>query len=175
MEEFFEICKGIRYGWTDDGGKYFEEPDYRRYRLQAPDETLRKKTGICWDLTELEREWFEKQGYEIKTFLIYYYVRDDYCPSHSVLAFREKEGWGWFEPMFRETKVKNCGIYYFETLEELLRWARERFGEVAKAEGLLSGELEERKWCIYEYGKPRIGMRDAEFYEFCRKGKRWEV
>lgn len=116
MAEFFDFCRYLTfYGYKADG---FEG------KLSAPEELVRNHVGNCWDQTELQREWFEKHGHEVKIYLLYYYVRDDLCPSHSILAFRGKssdfggedgtkkglkqgfrdgfkEGkWYWFEPMF---------------------------------------------------------------------------
>lgn len=126
MAEFFDFCQYLTfYGYKADG---FEG------RLSSPEELVRNHVGNCWDQTELQRRWFEAHGYEVKTYLLYYYIRDDFCPSHSILVFRGKgldgdlggngedlgsfiglkhvdspsslkEGkWYWFEPMFSRNR-----------------------------------------------------------------------
>ena len=37
---------------------------WKTYRLMSPEETMRRKHGVCWDQSELERVWFEANGYE---------------------------------------------------------------------------------------------------------------
>lgn len=172
IEEFFELCKRIRYGWVDDGGQVFDAPDYSRYGLQMPQETVERGYGICWDQTELQRFWFKENDYKFKTFLLYYYVSDDYCPSHSFLTYFDDNKWCWFEPMFHETKVKHCGIYQYDSLDELLADVIQKYAEVAIAEGMLPRGLKRQNWNLYEYESPEFGASDREFYEYCRKGKK---
>lgn len=172
FKEFFEFCKNIQYGWMDDEGRVFGAPDYDRYGLQTPREIAEKGYGICWDQTELQRFWFKENGYKFKTFLLYYYVSDNYCPSHSFLAYFENDKWHWFEPMFHETKVKYCGVYQYGSLDELLADVVEKYAEVATTEGMLPQKLERQNWNLYEYEQPEFGISDREFYEHCRKGKR---
>lgn len=61
IEEFFEYCKKeFNYGWIDQDGKRHEGVnDGETYLLQSPKELMNSKLGICWDRTELYRDYFE--------------------------------------------------------------------------------------------------------------------
>ena len=59
------------------------------YKLQSPDEVLKNKIGVCWDQVELERYWFKKHGYEIKT--IYEMVKLNFKKKYRINDSEWKE------------------------------------------------------------------------------------
>lgn len=82
IEDLFNyILKEIRYGWIDTKGKeHFGCNDNDlEYHLQTPEETLKRKIGICWDTCELLRYYFENNDYELKTYFIYLYLNYKKC------------------------------------------------------------------------------------------------
>lgn len=173
MAEFFDFCRYLTlYGYKADG---FDG------KLSSPEKLARNQVGNCWDQTELQREWFEKHDYEVRTYLLYYYIRDDFCPSHSILVFRGGARWYWFEPMFARnrkdsvddwTSVEYAGIHEYESERELLADFRRVFALNGQKTGRLPKILEEKRWALYEYTKPKYGISDAEFYEHCREGRK---
>jgi len=165
FEEFFEFCQFLcLYGYRAEGFAG---------RLQSPEELVQRQVGNCWDQTELQREWFERHGYEVWTYLLYYYVTDDFCPSHSILAYRENGKWVWFEPMFCGTAVEYLGVHRYESEAELLEDLRRVFALNGQKSGMLPDKLEDERWVLYEYTRPEYGVGDVEFYEHCRRGRRF--
>ena len=58
----------IEYGYLDINGIIHSNTDElfsKLYKLQSPQETLKNKTGVCWDQVELERYAFEIQRRDI--------------------------------------------------------------------------------------------------------------
>lgn len=161
---FFDFCRYLGYfGYKADGFAG---------RLQSPRELVRHHVGNCWDQTELQRWWFENRGYSVQTYLLYYYLTDDCCPSHSILAYRDGDEWCWFEPMFCGTAVEYCGVHRYVDEDELLKDLRRVFALNGQQTGRLPEELEEKRWALYEYTRPEYGVSDTEFYNHCREGRK---
>lgn len=166
--EFFDFCQFLGY--------YGYKPRGFEGKLQSPRELVAHQVGNCWDQTELQREWFERHGYQIKTYLLYYYLNDDCCPSHSILTYRDDRGeWCWFEPMLCGTAVEYSGIHRYASEAELLQDFQQIFARFGQKSGLLPERLQAGKWSLYEYERPKYGISDSEFYAHCRRGKRREI
>lgn len=164
FDEFFAFCQYLGYYGYIAGGV--------EGKLQSPEEFIRHKKGNCWDQTELQREWFERRGYQVKTYLLYYYLRDDYCPSHSILTYLDEDRWCWFEPMFYGAAVEYSGVHKYFREEELLEDFKRVFALNGQRSEMLPDKIDETRWSLYEYERPSYGISDVEFYEHCRKGKR---
>ncbi len=107
---FFGFCQRWGYFYYCRDG--YKAEGQTEARLQSPAEFLEHRVGNCWDMTELARVWLKNHYDEVKTFLLYYYIDDDNCPSHSISAYRGGgDYWYWFEPMFHGTKVEYLGIH----------------------------------------------------------------
>lgn len=87
----------------------YEKLLYGSYSLQKPEELLNTKCGICYDQVELERKWFEDNGYKVYTY---------YTPfhNHAFLIYIDDNGYNWFERTIKEFN----GIHNKKTLEEML-------------------------------------------------------
>jgi hypothetical protein len=90
------------YGFIAPDGRVCatgEEIDeaWEEYALQSPRETIQSGYGVCWDVTELERDWFAKNGYEHKTVFMMFDEEDRGLPTHTYLAFKKDGKWYWFE------------------------------------------------------------------------------
>lgn len=164
FEDFFEFCQYL----CCDGYK----ADGFAGRLQSPEELVRHHVGNCWDQTELQREWFNRHGYRINTYLLYYYLRDDCCPSHSILTYEENGAWCWFEPMFCGTAVEYSGVRKYASIVELLEDFKRVFALNGQKMGMLPQDLDESSWSLYEYDKPMYGINDKKFYDYCRSGRK---
>lgn len=85
IKGYFEFVRdNFRYGWVDNNGvQHLGVNDAESYSLQSPSELLKSRIGICWDLTELSRSFFEAMT-DLK-FETYYIFYDDNigCPSHT--------------------------------------------------------------------------------------------
>lgn len=164
LADFFDFCRYLGY--------FGYRPRGFNGRLQAPAEFIEHHLGNCWDQTELQREWFQRHGYDFKTYLLYYYLSDDSCPSHSILVYRENGKWFWFEPMFYGASEDYIGIHDYASESELLDDFGAKFLDYGQQTGLLPHKIDKGKRSLYEYLRPKYGINDAEFYDFCRMGRK---
>ena len=89
--------KNITYGFVGKNGKkyldmYSQEWNdwYQECFVQSGKEVLKSKVGTCWDQVELERLWFEKNGYSFKTFFVWFEVnRPNNLPTHTFLIYEK--------------------------------------------------------------------------------------
>ena len=118
---FIYVQNEFEYGWIDQSGnKHYGMNDAWSYSLQAPDELLKSHLGICWDMTELYRCFFENMtSLKCETYYLFY---DDGrgCPSHSILVFYDNDKVYWFEPMFNDKNCFYSGIHEYNSISKLL-------------------------------------------------------
>ena len=100
------------------------------YRLQAPETTIQKKVGLCWDTVLVSKYYLNKLGYQTKLF---YFRTPDNKHTHTVTFFKELRGnnknvkWHWYEWSWAPFINKD---YNADTWEELLyscaafQWAK---------------------------------------------------
>ncbi len=175
IDELFDYIKSeIRYGWIDTKGvkHYSSDNDDLEYHLQTPEETLERKIGICWDICELLRYYFEKNNYKVKTYFIYLYINDNYCPSHSVLLYKKDQDCVWFEPSKPELL---CGIHYYKTEKDFLIDMKQKFIQNGLRNDFFTEDDDLTKLSCYEFQKPLYGIRGSEYYNHCRTGRKINI
>ena len=76
--------------------KYDDFTNFKKYLIKSPENMLKIKEGICYDLVELERYLFNKINYECKTFFAYQKlpINDQ---THTFLVYKEDNKYHWFE------------------------------------------------------------------------------
>lgn len=171
LEFLYKYALKIEYGWIDTKGQkhYCSNSDDKEYHLQTPEETLERNIAICWDKTELLRYYFLENGYEVHTYFIYLYITDDYCPSHSIITYKEKNKYIWFEPS-RSKKI--TGIRVYQSEKELINDLKIRFIENGIRNHFFEKTNDFSKLVCYEYKKPPFHIKGSEFYNHCRTGKK---
>ena len=65
--------------------------------IKIPNQVLKSKLAICYDLVELERQLFVKYNYEVKTIFSYQNLPIEDNPTHTYLIFKENSKYYWFE------------------------------------------------------------------------------
>lgn len=136
-EQLMQWMDCIKYGWIDKSGKVCgtgenddENHFYDEYRLQVAHELISSKVGVCWDQTELERQWFlsyklpnpELDGKEtLVPFIVLYMEIEDgeNCPSHTTLIYKHPGSTSevkWFEHSWDQYR----GIHTYPTLKECI-------------------------------------------------------
>lgn len=167
--ELFEfMVRNIEYGYLGKNGKvyHFDEENFfvsweEEYILESASDILETTVGTCWDQVELQRYWFEANGYEVKT--IYEMVALDYnneYPTHSFLIFKDKDNcFCWFET----SDSTNCGIHTFSTLEELLAYQYARYVDRLKTFSISKQELD--AIIIREFEKPASHISAREYID----------
>ena len=163
------MSKNINYGYLGKSGRvyHFDDSDFNdkwfdEYILESKEDILKTLYGNCWDQVELERYWFKKNGYEIKT--IYEMVKlnyDNNYPSHSFLIFKDKEGcWNWFE----NADYENRGIHKFDSIDELLKYQYSKYLDFLKTFNITDDEI--KKIILTEFGEPKSNISALEYLDF---------
>ncbi len=161
------LSNHVNYGYYTKQGKVhlLGEEDFNdewedNYILSSPEDVIKNRAGTCWDLVELEREWFTRNGYEVKSFyeMVIVPYENDY-ETHSFLAYKDKDNWYYFE----FSDFENRGIYKFDTLEDLLINVHNRYLDNLKKYNLNDKEKE----CIVlnEYKKPKEHCSSKEYID----------
>lgn len=169
------MAKYINYGYLDKNGRVYHYDDedfddkwFEKYILESADDILKTLHGNCWDQVELERYWFENNGYEVKT--IYEMVKLDYensYPVHSFLIFYDKKdnSWNWFE----NADSKNRGIRKFSTIEELLKYQYACYCIFLKSFDISDSEISQI--ILTEFCKPKSNISAEEYLDFVVNSK----
>ncbi len=160
------MSNNIKYGFVGKNGKIYIDQNseewndwYEQCLVQTGEQVLKSKVGTCWDQVEIERLWFEKKGYEIKTIFIWFEVdcKNDY-PTHTFLLYKENEKWYWFENSFEICK----GIHEFNTIKEAIECVKKRQLEYAISIGIAK-ETDKKYIKDYEYLKLEIPLNVDEY------------
>ena len=163
------MSKNINYGYLGKSGRvyHFDDSDFNdkwfsEYILESKENILKTLYGNCWDQVELERYWFKKHGYEIKT--IYEMVKlnyDNNYPSHSFLIFKDKDGfWNWFE----NSDYENRGIHKFDSINKLLEYQYSKYLDFLKTFNIKEDEIKEIIFAEFE--EPQKNISASEYLDF---------
>jgi hypothetical protein len=167
IEKFFLYCqKEFDYGWIDQEGKSHEGVnDGATYSLQSPKELMNSKLGICWDRTELYRDYFKNMT-NLK-YETYYLLYEDGagCPSHTILIYYNNNKVYWFEPMFDSIDCYYSGIHEYNNRNDLLNDFKITWIKDAIISGIIPKNYKEENIFIYRYSKPKYHINGYEMRE----------
>ena len=157
----------INYGYLGKNGRvyHYDDSDFNddwfdEYILENSDDLAKNLYGNCWDQVEFERDWFIKNGYEVKT--IYEMVNLDYdndYPSHSFLIYKDNDEWCWFE----NADFNNRGIHRYNSYDELLSDQYKKYLEFLKTFNIKDDEIEQI--IVNEYEKPKEHISASEYLD----------
>lgn len=162
------MSNNINYGFLSNDGKIYNDPNdpvWNKYFhdtciIQNPSSLLEIKHGTCWDQTELERDWFLKHNYEIKTiFLLFVVNKPNNLPTHSFLIFKNNGKYYWFEHSFITYK----GIHEYNSEKELIDDVCSKQIEYALKSGYPSKDL--TNLVAFEFDKPKDNCTVDEYFE----------
>ena len=155
----------INYGYLGKNGRvyHYDDSDFNddwfdEYILENSDDLAKNLYGNCWDQVEFERDWFIKNGYEVKT--IYEMVNLDYdndYPSHSFLIYKDNDEWCWFE----NADFNNRGIHRYNSYDELLSDQYKKYLEFLKTFNIKDDEIE--KIIVTDFDKPKEHISASEY------------
>lgn len=160
-----KIMNEIEYGYVDNNKvRHTDDNNFinKDYILQSPQNVLKNKLGICYDQVELERYLLQKNKWEIKTFFIKGYDKDNNCHTHTFLIYKKDNKYHWFEHSWNKYK----GIHKFNNMELLLKDIKSKFIE---SELKNSNNIE-----LYEYKKPKYNISLEEYNNHCLNGVKYE-
>lgn len=143
------------YGWVDKNGNHHEGVnDAKTYSLQSPEELMKSKVGICWDMTELARSFFKNMtNLKFETYYLFY-DDDSGCPSHSILVFYKDSKVYWFEPMLQDENCYYSGIHEYSNIEKLLDDFQIRFIKISLFNHLIPKSYNRKRFYLYRYQQP---------------------
>lgn len=164
MQEIKELNKKlskIKYGWYDKRGKLhksLKEGNFiKNYKIQKTSEVINHDYSICWDLCEVEREYFKNTKYSFVTiFAVLKKFRNK--PCHTFLVFKDADKYYWFESSWQNMK----GIKEYCSMEDIFNDIRNNFFEFTKSYDYNKNEIE-----FYAYKKPIISKTCNLFYIHC--------
>ena len=161
--KIMDIMNQIEYGFKDANNLNIIDNDIEKwdnqfddfYYLQTPEELLKTKCGVCWDQVELERELFQKENINIKTYFIF--IEDkNMLPSHTFLTFENENKYYWFEHSWDKYK----GIHEYNSelnlLSDVINKFQKDHPEVRENAPLY----------LYDYQKPKEHIKCNEFYKY---------
>ena len=160
------MSKNITYGFVGKNGKKYydmfsEEWNdwYSQCFVQSGEEVLESKIGTCWDQVELERLWFEKNGYTIHTFFMWFEVnKENSYPTHTFLIYENDNKYYWFENSFEAER----GIHEFDSLDDAIECVKSKQIKYTKNNFSDSSLDDMKSLTVYEYSKPanHLGVDD---------------
>lgn len=95
-DRIFKKLSGIRYD---------NETEDENYIIKTPDEVLKERTAICYDLVELQRKLLEENNYKTKTFFFYEKLPVSSNPTHTAIVFKEDSSYFWMEISWQSYKA----------------------------------------------------------------------
>lgn len=175
IEDFFIYCKNeFEYGWIDKEGKRHKEfINGKIYSLQTPEELIKSKLGICWDMTELYRDYFKNMT-NLK-FETYYLLYDDGkgCPCHTILVYYKNHKVYWFEPMF--PCKEQCGINEYNSIDVLINDFKNIWIKDAIENKLIPKNYSTENILIYKYDTLRYHINGYEIREHINNSELYNV
>ena len=168
------LNENFDYGVIDNKGNKFFDSNTDEFqfvcnndwKLRSVDQMLNDKIGHCYDQVEIERKWFESNGYKIKTFWSCAYQEniENSGFSHTYLLY--KSGNYWY--LFEHADYYNRGIHKFKTIKEAARWQINN--QIKFAESCVPPQ-DKYSYCIKEYPLPPLNLNMQEYIDFVDKSK----
>lgn len=152
-------CRDIQMGFLtkDNTYKTDDSQGVDDYILQSPEQLLKSKKGVCWDVVELERDFFEKNKLIHKTYCIIKGNNTDI--NHSFLVSKLDNKYYWIEGSMSNSFGIN-GPY--ENIFEL-------FEDVSSNMSIDYPNERNLRANVYEYNKPKYGIDRNTYLNFVRK------
>ncbi len=162
------MIQNMQYGFVDENNQIYrpESEEFQNYvktkwHLSSPDRLLQVGYGTCFDMVELERDWFSKHGYHFKTMFIWFQLPYNNTYSmHTYLLYEENEKWNYFEV----SDMSQRGIHTFDTFKDAIAYQKEKHIEQNCQRNPVS-EDELKCIHIYQYKEPKYQCSFNEFID----------
>lgn len=161
---FYNKLSKIKYGWHDKKNNVYlnlKDGNFRKkYKMQKTKNIINSGYAICWEMCELQRRFFHKHNIKSKTIFAFLSNSKGECHTFSIFYLNDK--CYWFEASWKRQK----GIHEFNSLDEILEFYRNNFGDFTKK------KYNEDNIIFYEYKRPLFRYSCNLFYLHCRLGKK---
>ncbi|MDO5569459.1 MAG: hypothetical protein Q4G04_05060 [bacterium] len=159
--KFFDQLSSIKYGWYDQNNNLHEDLKgnifYEQYQMQLPSQIIANNHAICFDICELEREFFIKQKIPFVTILALL-ENDNKYPCHTFLIFKLNNKYYWFEASWQDKKA----IHQYNDVKSILLCIKENFHYFTKDK-----KYNQKNIAFYCYSKPKININCQDFFNHC--------
>lgn len=176
INDCYNYLYNIMFGWKDKQGNIHKGVNDRYfYSLQTPYELSQSKYGICWDVVEFARCFFEEMtNFKHDTFYLFYDDNNN-CPSHSFLVFYDKEKLFLFEPTAHHCFYPFSGIVEFDKLDDLLKFVIYGFLKNCIGNDTISKDFDENNILVYKYYSPKFHINGVEMRNHINNSEKIEV
>lgn len=168
------LDQNFEYGVIDNNGDRFYDSNTKEFqkicntqwKLRSVEEMLKDGIGHCYDQVEIERKWFSRKGFKIKTFWISAYQEEieNSGFSHTYLIYQDAKNW----KLFEHADCSNRGIFEFKNIREAVKWQAEH--QIKFAERCIKPK-KQYLTCIKEYNAPPLNVNMQEYLQFIDKSK----
>lgn len=172
IEEINEFIKKLRedvkYGWYDTKGELREHIDKDlmiEYRNRSPEETLKSGRGLCWDMTEILRDYLETKNVKFQTIFVCINNIMIRHPNHTFTIVEYNDKFYWLE----YGMIARLGVHEFDTLEDLKAKIVSIFPEIANKD-IPEEYLKDIEFFAYE--RPKYGIKAIDFFVYAIKGNK---
>ena len=174
-EELMDYMKdNFEYGYLDKDNNihHYDDPNYddldwfNIYMLESEQDILETNVGTCFDMTELERDFLERNGYTVHTYfeMILLDYNNPY-PMHSILVYEKDSKYYYFE----FSDYNNRGIYEYSNIIELLNDQIKKY--MNKLEEYNIKEEEKGKLIITKFDKVKEHASEEEYLDHVLNSK----
>ncbi len=174
-EELYQfLLRHISYGLIDKEGNIFKDSETDEFQhackdwhVRSAEQILKDAIGHCYDFTEVERDWFEKNGYNFKTYWVCAHENGENGFAHAYLVYQDKENKDWVH--FEVSDGGFRGLHRYRTLEEALKAQAEHQIECAN-----KSFAPKTKYSVdvYEFNKPK---ENSTYDEYIKNATRKQV
>ena len=154
----------------DSNSSEFQQVCNYQWKLRPVKKILKDQVGHCYDQVEIEREWFVKNGYEIKTFWISAYQEgiQNSGFSHTFLIYKDNGFWYLFE----HADFLNKGIYKFTSVKDAVK--KQSINQINFAEKCKKPKTK-YSVCIKEYNQPPTNINMQEYLAFIDRSADYSI
>jgi hypothetical protein len=166
--------KNFSYGYLDKNNnihnysdKDFNDNWYELYILEDYDDVLRTKIGNCYDMVEFEREWFERNNYEVETYYeIVSLPYENIYPSHAFLVYKHNDNYYHFE----YSDFNNRGIHGYDNVNDLLESQYKSYIDLLEEKSIT--EEEKTHIVLTKFTKPDRHIGAKEYINHALNGEK---
>ena len=158
--------KGIQFGYIDKKGSFHSiiDKEFRdNYILHKPEDTLKYKLGLPYDITELTRYIFTELKLDVKTYLILYGNLEDII-LHSFIVYKNKDNYLCIEELW----LKYKGIHYYKDEKKLLKDVVSKFVKT-----IPNGNIKNIR--LFNYDKPKYNISYDKFINHCLESNQIKI
>ena len=165
--QLIDFVTKIQYGYIDiDNKKHidsFSNPD-NKYLLQKPDQLILSKIGLCFDIVELYRDYFNKKGIECESYYLEY--NDGKIIETHAFIIQKRKNNSWYECLDNswEEVFQPRGFHDKETLvKSIYEWFQNYVESYHK-------NIDKSNFFLTQYQIPiEVFEKKKSLQEFCGK------